>query len=173
MPIMVSAPKDKEFTPAPEGLHRGVCVDVLEPWEEERPQEYGGGIVTKTRLVWEIDALMGDSRPFTVSQFYTLSLHEKAKLRAHLEAWRGREFTEAELNGFDLENVIGIPCQLQVIHKKSRDGSKTYANVATVVPMAKGSEPLSPSGDYVRVKDRKEESEEQTFTPLDDDSTPF
>jgi hypothetical protein len=174
MSVIVKAPQTKDFAPAPQGLHRAVCVDVLDTWTEERPQEYGGGLVEKTRLVWEIDEAMEDGRRFLVSQFYTASLHEKAKLRQHLEAWRGRAFTEEELNGFDLENVIGVPCQLQVIHHTTKAG-KTYANVQAVVPPSKGAERFKPSGEYVRMKDRKDEDQ---HTQDDDgyyvdDSVPF
>lgn len=174
MGTIVRAPKDKEFTPAPEGLHQAVCVDVLDTWTEERPQEFGGGLVEKTRLVWEIDSLMEDGRPFLITQFYTASLHEKAKLRQHLEAWRGRAFTEQELNGFDLEHIVGVPCQLQVIHHTTRAG-KTYANVQAIVPPAKGGKKLQPSGDYVRMKDRKPENEENEpdNDGYEDSSVPF
>lgn len=172
MSIIVKAPENKEFTPAPEGLHRAVCVDVLDPWTEERPERFGGGLVEKTRLVWEIDAAMDDGRPFTVAQFYTASLHEKAKLRHHLEAWRGRAFTQDELRGFDLENVIGIPCQLQVIHHTTQDG-KVYANVQAIVPNGKGAPALKPSGDYIRVKDREPEPDGQSGDSYEDSTVPF
>jgi len=169
MGTIVRAPENKEFTPAPEGMHRAVCVDVLDLWTEERPAEFGGGLVEKTRLVWEIDALMDDGRAFTVSQFYTASLHEKAKLRQHLESWRGRAFTEQELQGFDLENVVGKPCQLQIIHHTTRQG-KTYANVQTIVPVGKGAQPLTSSGDYTRVKDRPKDG---AGDGCEEDSVPF
>jgi len=173
MTTVVRAPQSKEFTPAPQGLHRAVCVDVLDSWTEERPQEFGGGLVEKTRLVWEIDEQMDDGRRFLVSQFYTASLHEKAKLRQHLEAWRGRTFSEEELNGFDLENVIGVPCQLQVIHHTNKAG-KTYANVQAVVPPGKGAERLLPTGDYIRMRDRKEEDDVAAGQDgYEDDTVPF
>lgn len=56
-----------------------------------------------------------ERKPFTVSKFYTNSLNEKATLRADLESWRGRAFTENELRGFDLENILGKPCMVTVI----------------------------------------------------------
>lgn len=170
----VRAPQGGDFTPAPQGLHSAVCVDVLDTWTEERPKEFGGGLVEKTRLVWEIEEKMDDGKRFLVSQFYTASLHEKAKLRQHLESWRGRAFTEQELNGFDLENVVGVPCQLQVIHHTTKAG-KTYANVAGIVPPSKHAPRLQPTGDYVRVKDRKDEQETQEYGDNyeDDSSVPF
>ena len=40
---------------------------------------------------------MDSGEPFLVWKRYTLSLGDKATLRAHLEAWRGRKFTADEL----------------------------------------------------------------------------
>ena len=44
-------------------------------------------------------------RRFDVARVYTLCLHERAALRKDLESWRGRKFTEQELDGFDLEKL--------------------------------------------------------------------
>ena len=87
---------------------------------------------------WELldGTKMADGRPFSVSQFYTVSLHEKSKLRADLEAWRGRKFTATELDGFDLGTVIGAYCMIQVVH----DETGKYANVQTIMAY-KGEKP--------------------------------
>src|SRR3990167_3685661 len=55
-------------------------------------------------LAFEV-AETADEGPFagnrmTISKFYTLSLSEKANLRKDLEGWRGKSFTESELEGF-------------------------------------------------------------------------
>jgi len=75
--------------------------------------------------------------PKVKSQKYTLSLHENAVLRKHLEGWRGRKFTKAELQGFDLENVLGKPCQIQIMHDKKEDG-KVFDPVSNITPLPKG-----------------------------------
>ena len=43
---------------------------------------------------------MPDGKPFLVRRRYTASLHEKSALRKDLESWRGRAFTNVELDGF-------------------------------------------------------------------------
>ncbi|MHA1379626.1 MAG: hypothetical protein ACTSRG_14730 [Candidatus Helarchaeota archaeon] len=45
-----------------------------------------------------------------------MSLHAKATMRKFLESWRGKKFTKEELEGFDLQKILGKPCQLQIIH---------------------------------------------------------
>ena len=168
----VREPQGKDFPTAPEGLHQAVCVDVWDIWTEKRPEQYGGGLVDKTRVVWQLDSATEDGQRYEVMQTYTASLHEKAKLRQHLEAWRGKRFTEDELKGFELEHVIGANCQVQVVRNLGKNG-KTYANVQAVVPLGKGQVKIRPSEDYVRRKDRrKDEDGSQPFDASDDD-VPF
>ena len=113
----VRVPEGKEWPIAPEGLHQAVCVDVWDIYPTKRDEQYGGGIVDQTRIVWQLDLESPEGRRYEVMAIYTASLHEKAKLRKHLESWRGRQFTQQELQGFELENVIGANCQIQVIHR--------------------------------------------------------
>jgi hypothetical protein len=80
--------------------------------------------------------------PRMMSKRYTLSLHEKSALRKDLETWRGRGFSADELKGFDISTLLGVNCQLQIIHNES-DG-KTYANIASVLPIGKGAKKYSP-----------------------------
>ena len=77
----------------------------------------------KVLLSWELAQLMDDGRPFAISSRYTLSLFDQAILRQHLESWRGQQFTEEELVGFDVKNVLGKYCLLSIVHNK--DGDKT------------------------------------------------
>jgi len=121
------------------------------------------------RIVWQIEEVMPDNRPFIVMRRYTLSLHEKSTLRKDLESWRGREFTEEELDGFDVEKLIGVPCLLNVVQIKKQ--ADTFANVASIMRLPKGMNPLQ-GRDYIRVKDRDPKEQEQ-HSQIDDDSVPF
>jgi len=171
MPIYARKPKSN-FTPAPQGLHAAVCCDVWEPWTEERKAEWGGGIVDKTRLVWLIEEINPQSsKPYEASQIYTLSLHPKAKLRAHLESWRGRKFTDEELEQFDLERLIGANGQIQIIHNIGDTGD-VYANVTAVVPAAKNAAKLRVPDGYVRRKDRVGR-DEPAVSATDEEEVPF
>lgn len=156
-----------EFTPAPEGLHQAVCVDVIDLGLQKSTYEGKTSERHMVRLVWQIEEEDENGRRFTPSQSYTNSLNEKAKLRQHLEAWRGRKFTDKELDdpGFDLEVLIGVNCQIQVVHNIG-SSKRTYANVQAVVPLGKGMTKMRPEG-YVRVKDR-EELKKDVFAPHED-----
>ncbi len=93
MAIIVES-KGGKFEKCPEGVHFAVCVGI---WDlGTQPSE----LYEPTRQVmfsWEI---VGDEapsgEPYFVSQSFTMSLHEKSKLRPKLEAWRGKPFSEQE-----------------------------------------------------------------------------
>lgn len=172
MPIIAKAP-ESNFTPAPEGLHAAVCADVVELGTEVN--QFNGGLQDKVRLVWQLeDVDPATQRRYEASQKYTLSLHEKAKLCGHLEAWRGRKFTGEEKQGFDLEKLIGVPCQIQVVHNVTDQG-KTFANVQAVVPLGKGMVKPRVSDEFVRFKDRAKKATNGNGQQHgdDDDSVPF
>jgi len=153
MPIIVK--KDKgEFTPAPEGLHQAVCCDVVDLGLKDTTW----GPKHKIQLRWQLEETMPDNedKPFLVVKQYTSSLHEKANLRSDLETWRGKKFTEEELEGFDIEKLLGVNCQLQIIYAP-RDGGGVWANVKAIVPAPRNAKKLVVR-DYVRKVDRTEEA---------------
>jgi hypothetical protein len=149
--MSIIAKASGDFTPAPAGTHATVCVDVIDLGV--RDVTYQGKTQRKHQIVivWKIDGNLDDGGPFFVRRRYTCSLHEKATLRGDLESWRGRPFTDQELKAFDLENLLSVPCLINVIHE-TRNGS-VYANVASVMQLPKGMTAPVP-GDYVRVIDR-------------------
>jgi len=142
--------EENSFEIAPAGTFKGICVDVVDMGLKDTPY----GRKHKLRIAWEINENMSDGRPFLAMGFYTASLSEKANLRKDLEAWRGKPFTFEELKGFDMDAVVGKSCMLSIIHNES--GGKTYANISSISPLMKDMDPLTPSGEYTRVKDREE-----------------
>lgn len=124
-----------DFVLAPEGTHPAVCVAVIDigTHYDERFKKRQH----KVSIGWELDAdpPREDGEPHMTWQRYTVSLHEKAKLRKMLEAWRSRSFTEEELEGFDLKQIVSKGCLISIIHEE-RDGKK-YANIAAVSALPK------------------------------------
>lgn len=174
MPIIAKEPKGGNFIPAPPGTHAAVCVDVIDLGMLE--VNFGGKASKKhkIRIAWQIDEVMEDNKPFLVQKRYTLSLHQKAQLRKDLESWRGKQFSPEELEGFDVENLIGVNCLLNVIQEVSAKDGKTYSNIASIMRLPKSMNPVQ-ARDYVRVCDRAPEEQAQSdepWTPTDDD-VPF
>ena len=173
MPIIAKA-SGGNFIPCPEGAHAAVCVDVVDLGIMK--VSFGGKDKQqhKIRIVWQIDEVMPDNKPYSASKRYTLSLHEKAALRKDLESWRGRSFNESELAGFDVESILHAPCMINVV-KETKEG-QTYSNVTALMRLPKGME-APRARDYVRVCDRQPseavgETMGEPFAPIDDD-VPF
>ncbi len=152
MAIIATAGADSaNYTPAPEGVHQAVCVDVIDKGMVET-KGFDGKPPKKKHMVsiaWQIDELRDDGKRYVVHRRYTLSLNEKATLRKDLESWRGKKFSREEEMGFDVEKLIGVNCMLNIQHNQS--GEKTYANVVSVMPLHKSlaSTKLAPV-DYTR-----------------------
>jgi hypothetical protein len=139
MSLTVKSNGNGDFEITPEGVYVARCIKVIDLGTQTSTGQFGTKSQKQVMITWELldeDVRMSDGRPFAATQFYTASLHEKAKLRKDLEAWRGKKFTDQELEGFDLNNVLGTYCQLQVVH--STDGQ--YANVNTIMAY-KGEKP--------------------------------
>jgi hypothetical protein len=90
------------------------------------------------RIAIERDGVTKDL-PRAISKDFPVSLHEKANLRKFLTAWRGRQFTDEELKGFELANVLSANCVLNVVHN-----AKGYADIASVMPIMKGAPKRQP-----------------------------
>jgi hypothetical protein len=130
-----------EFEMTPEGTYLARCYKIIDLGTQTTTGAFGTKEQHKVMISWELfgsdeNIFMKDGRPFQVTQWYTVSLHEKSKLRADLEAWRGKKFTKEELDGFDLGKVLNSWCMIQVVH----DESGKYANVNAIMAY-KGKKP--------------------------------
>jgi len=170
MSAVIARRPQRTYTAAPAGTHHAVCIDV----QNLGLVQSAWGQKHKVRIVWQI-ALIDDThkRRFELARLYTLSLGERAALRADLERWRGKKFTNEELDGgFDLEKLIGVNCQLLVTHDLGDDGT-TYANVTSVLPPGKGLVKLFPL-EFTRLRDRQaSRGPAVPATELDEDPVPF
>lgn len=142
MALIVSDTGGSDFKRVPPGVHIGRCYRIIDLGTQE--EEYQGEVklMQKLAVYWELHGedeqgqplLMDNGEPMVIWQEYTKSLGQKAKLRAVLESWRGKPFTDAELKGFDVSKLLGAYCMVNVTHKVSGSG-KTYAQVSSVTPM--------------------------------------
>jgi len=167
MGITVSTkPSGGNFTPCPEYTGRAVCVDItpLKAYETEY------GIKQKFKIAFELDLIDQSRNPVqpwvVMTAPMTASLHEKAGLTKFLKDWHGRALTAEETVSLNLDNLIGRPATVVIVHEQSRDGTKTFSNIKLIMPHKSG-EPLQPSGLWVRLEDRppREDDKVKTVTP--------
>ncbi len=167
MGITVSTkPSGGNFTPCPEYTGRAVCVDItpLKAYDTEY------GVKQKFKIAFELDLIDQSRNPVqpwvVMTAPMTASLHEKAGLTKFLKDWHGRALTAEETVSLNLDNLIGRPATVVIVHEQSRDGTKTFSNIKLIMPHKSG-EPLQPSGLWVRLEDRppREDDKVKTVVP--------
>lgn len=137
MGLMARKPMGSDIDPVEAGVHQAICIRYYDLGTQY--MEMFQTAARKVLLMWELPderiTINDKDLPRAISKEYTLSLHKKANLRSDLESWRGKKFTEKELDGFDLDKILKANCMLNVIHNE-----KGYAQVAAVMPLMKDRE---------------------------------
>jgi len=136
MSLFVSEGGGSTIPLLPEDSYPAICC-VLADLGDQYNEKYDN-MSHKVAITWELPGELlesGDSRKLT--NVYTASLNAKSNLRKDLISWRGRDFTPEELKNFDLRNIVGVPCLIQVIHKARQDGSK-WASIGSIMKLPKG-----------------------------------
>ena len=130
------------YEPVEAGNYVARCVKMIHMGTITEDYQGTPKTANKVQLTWELPTEVkvfkeaDGEQPYVLSKEFTLSMHEKASLRKWLEAWRGKGFTNAESEAFDITNLVGKPCMLNVIH--TTKGDRTYANISGVSSMPKG-----------------------------------
>lgn len=175
--MAIVAKKGTTYPVCPGGSHLALCVDVVDLGIQKSTYADKVKSQHKIRIIWQVAETDENGKPHYVSKRYTLSLHEKSSLRKDLESWRGVPFNESQLDGWDVEAVLGAGAFLSVV-QAAKNGS-VYANVTAIMRPPKGTVLPMPDSSYVRVKDRKPEDSAPGNVPADseweatDEDVPF
>ncbi len=156
---VIATKGESTFTPHPEGQFAAVCVDVIN--FGEKVEQYQGKperLTPKCGIVFFAGQYDEDGNPQFVQREFSTFMSEKANLRKFLEAWRGKSYSDDEVEaGAPLHKLVNAPALLTVEHAKV--GDRTYANISSVArlpDLMKGAIPTVPN--YERPKfleDRK------------------
>ena len=112
-----------DFKKVPPGAYIGRCYSLIDLGTQFSDGAYGPKSNHKIRIGWELFGedeagapltimVEGKEMPLTISKSYTMSLHEKSSLRKDLAAWRGKDFTDEEVKGFDVSKLVGAYCMV-------------------------------------------------------------
>ena len=122
--------------PVEPGVYMAVCVGVVDLGEQysEKFKSYSN----KVKFVWampgELIEIDGKQEERQLSKEFTISASKKGNLRAFLESWNSKSYSDEEFGEVDLFDQIGKACQLQVV----LNDTKEYSNVANLMPLPKG-----------------------------------
>lgn len=139
MSLIAKASGGSKFPILEAGSYPAMCYAIVDIGQQYNKtfNNYAQKVIFMWELPGEEIEIEGEMKPRAISETYTNSLGEKANLRKMLENWRGRAFTQEEMDGFDLRNVLGKACMISVVHGTKSDGSP-YAKVGSVSKMPKG-----------------------------------
>ncbi len=143
MPLTFPVKGGGDFKGLSSGSYIALCDMVvflgLQPgsglYPDPKYQIYIRFQVPSERIAYEKDGKKLEG-PAVIGQAFTASMHKKARVRAILESWRGKTFTDDEAGVFDVSQVLGKPCMLGVVEKES--GGKIYSNISSIGPLPKG-----------------------------------
>lgn len=148
MTLIVSEKKGTSFKPLEPGTYSAVCyliADIGEQWHDPMNGQKEGRWTHEVMIGWQIvgEDIETDEGafPYTMHKRFSHSLHPRAKLRQWLDKWRGKPFTAEEAAGFDLSNILGAGCLLQLGY--AHEGSQ-YFDVLAVMALPKGTQLAKP-----------------------------
>lgn len=132
--------KGPKFT-IPVGTNMARCIGLVhigtitESYPGKEPMQ-----MNKIRLTFEFPAEMHvfkegeEAKPLVLSGEYNLSMFKKSKLRPIVEGIIGTTLEDQEADGFNIEEVVGKSCLVNV--KMNKKG--TYPEIASTSPLMKG-----------------------------------
>lgn len=138
--MLLTGQNNVEFERVKPGAHIGRCYIIADLGTQKGSWQGQEKLQRKVTFVWELPTQkMEDGRPFVVSETYTASIGDKAKLKTVLEAWRGSNFTEKEqTGGFDPSVFLGRPAFLSIVEGVSEKTGKKYSNINSIMQLPEG-----------------------------------
>jgi len=140
MTFIAKKPTMRPFQPVPAGMYVARCYSLVDLGTHKK-KAYKGvekGMGRKIQCTFELlsGETMPDGRPFSISTYWWLSMHEMSPMRINLESWRGKKFTEEEEQGFDVKNILGKYCLLNAVTTVSQNGGE-FTNIGSLAPLLK------------------------------------
>lgn len=137
--------------PIPADTYHAICYGVVDLGHQINLMF--GNSQHKICLLFElpdltIDIKDGKTVRRTISKIYTMSLNEKSNLYKDLISWRGQEFTDEELDGFDVFVLAGINCLLTIVN--TTKGKKTYSNIGSISKLMKSMPKMKPENELIK-----------------------
>lgn len=112
------------FIQAPLGIHVGSFTKFIDLGTQTGEYDGKPTIKRQAHVTWELpEELMDDGQPFTISKFYTQSLHEKAGFVKDYISFVGKAPDPAT---FDPKELLGKPCQVIVAQRVDSQGREKH-----------------------------------------------
>lgn len=191
MTLTLQAPEsEREIIPV--GLHSAILVWIV----DLGTQETQWGDKLQMQFTFELPNIVrefdGKEEPAIISTMpLTPWITPKSNITRLLQGWLGK----MPEPGFDVKRLSGKHCKVNIVHELSKDGTKTYANIAGIVPADENDKKLTPYNpvivyeimngsipqelpEWIRIKIMKSKEfngpdVEDIHTPTDREDVPF
>lgn len=117
----------------PEGIHKAVIYSVVDLWTQTiQSAQYGEQKKRQVLISFEIPSIKKvfdkekGEQAVAISKTYTLSMHEKARLRELANAVKWRQLTEQEADEMEMSELLGGNVMLTIEH------NQWYANIKAI-----------------------------------------
>lgn len=170
---LIAPASGKNFEPASEGICQGVIAEVRDLGLQD---ETYNGVTKKVHKIifrWQLAELDDEKQPKRIYEKFTFSTHEKSK------GWKRiiGIFGKTPPLDFDWRKMEGVNSNLMIVHGKSKDGSKTYANIVGTTKLNAGQAKLVivpiPKKDEVKAAVAAAVNAAPEAAPITDDDIPF
>jgi len=119
----------REYEKIKPGLINAICVGV---WNIGKQKiEFQGEVKFKTQVIIGFEVQQRHSEkdePMLQLSKFNMSLHPKSNLAPMIESWFSKKLTDSERYNYDLKQIIGKKCTLNLIENGN------YINIATILP---------------------------------------
>ena len=145
--------KQSKFIEVPVGTHLARCYQVIDCGMQLDPYTVGETKYKhKVALLFEVHGrdyagnplTVKNGEPMSIDKMYTASIYEKAPFFIDLQNWRGRPFTAAEKNKFEIKNVLGAWGMISVktVLKKNGEPKNVMSDISGLPPELKSKLPV-------------------------------
>ena len=138
MGLIVKRKKKSIYPPVAAGTYAAVCVGIIDIGEQYNTvfKNYSDKLIIIFEIPNEKIEIDGEKKPRWISKEYTQSLSEKSNLYKTLTSWLGRALSDVELEGFELFDMLGRGCFINLLVEEKDNAS--YNNISAVVGLPEG-----------------------------------
>ena len=154
----------------PVGSHLARCIGLIDIGTQHHPG-FQGGSPWNSRDVYIAFELCGvqmaglykpelKGKIFRVATTVKQSLHPSAKLRKFLVSWRGKDFSNEEIEKFEPKSIVGRGCRLTLVERNS------YVNIDGIAPCGPTEKPPKATYPLIVFSLEKEEFDQKVYAQL-------
>lgn len=134
--------------PVEPGVYIAICVGIIDLGEQfsEKFKNYSNKLKIVWELVEETVEVDGVQQPRQLSKEFTFSVSRKGGLRAFLQSWNTKTYSDEEFGELDIFDQLGKACQLTVVLSETKE----YSNVENIMALPKGYPVPTTATEYIR-----------------------